>query len=285
MHKINKIPSDVVPFFQIADGIADFPKSLYLIGGLPESPQPTVSIVGTRKPTAYGQEVTYRLSYELASRGVVIVSGLALGTDSIAHKAALDAGGTTIAVLPGGADNVYPRSHRALADRIVTSGGALISEYPSGQDIYRANFIARNRIVAAIAHGVLITEAAIKSGTIHTAGFALNYGRPVMAVPGNITNPLSSGTNNLINTGARLVTCAEDILDEIGVQQDHTQVALPMAETKEEEIILKLIASGTRDGETLHMQSGLSAASFSQTMTMLEITQKIRPLGSNKWTT
>jgi DNA processing protein len=283
MYKINNIVPDKHNFFQMTWGIAKFPKKLYSIGTLPESHPPTIAIIGTRKPSRYGEEVGYRLAYDLAKQGVVVVSGLALGMDAIAHRGALDAGGVTIAVMPGGLDSVYPKSHTALAKRIITSGGALISEYTPGTDIYARNFIDRNRIVAAISDGVLVVEAAIKSGTVHTAGFALDHGRPVMAVPGNITNPMSSGTNILITTGARLITSADDVLDEIGVRTPHRQAKLPMGDNAQETVILQLIGRGIQDGEELQKQSELSPAVFSQTLTMLEITQKIRPLGGNKW--
>lgn len=283
MYKINNIVPDKHNFLQITRGIAKFPKKLYSIGVLPDSHPPTVAIIGTRKPSRYGEEVCYRLAYELAQQGVVVVSGLALGMDAIAHRGALDAGGTTVAVMPGGLDNIYPRTNTALAKRVISSGGALITEYPPHTTIFASNFIARNRIVAAISDGVLVVEAAIKSGTVHTAGFALNYGRPVMAVPGNITNPMSSGTNNLIATGARLIMGPEDVLDEIGVRASRRQTVLPMGDNAQETVILQLINRGVQDGEELQKQSELSPAVFSQTLTMLEITQKIRPLGGNNW--
>lgn len=283
MYKINKVVSDQQDYLQMTRGIANLPKSLYLIGKLPAKATPSVTIIGTRKPTAYGQEVAYTLAYNLAKRGVVIVSGLALGIDAIAHKAALDAGGVTIAVMPCGLDTFYPRTNHRLAERIITNGGALISEYPAGEQPFKANFIARNRIVAAIADGVLVIEAATKSGTLHTAGFALDYGRPVMAVPGNITSPMSTGTNRLITTGARLVTRVEDILAEIGVATEYIQAPFPIGDTPEEVAILKLLARGVRDGEELQRLSGLTPAIYSQTMTMLEINGVIQALGANKW--
>lgn len=283
MNKINIIPTDELLSCQIDLGLARIPKSLYLLGTMPDSSRPSVAIIGTRKPTVYGQEVGYRLAFELAKRGVVIVSGLALGTDSIAHKAALDAGGTTVAVMPGGLDTVHPRSNFALAKRILQNGGALVSEYPSGTQPFRSNFVARNRIVAAIADGVLVVEAAAKSGTMHTAGFALDYGRPVMAVPGAITNTMSTGTNNLIVTGARLIQKTADILDEIGVYQPLQQTALPLGDTPEESALIKLIASGVQDGDVLQNECRLAPATFNQTLTMLEINGVVRALGGNRW--
>lgn len=283
MYKINKIATDKHNFFQMMQGIAKLPKSLFLLGNLPAEHRPTVAIVGSRKPTPYGQNVAYRISYELAQAGVVVISGMALGIDAIAHKAALDAGGTTVAVLPGALDNPYPRTNIPLARRIVAGGSALISQYEPGQEIWPRNFIERNQIAAAISDGVLVVEAATKSGTLHTAGFALDFGRPVMAIPGDITNPLSGGTNNLIKTGARLISQTSDILEEIGARTTGQQTQLPLADSPEEAAILNLLANGVRDGELLQQQSKLPPALFSQTLTMLEITNKIRPLGGNQW--
>jgi len=283
MHKINKIVPDTSDYLQMMRGIAHLPKSLYFVGNLPDQYTPSVAIVGTRKPSAYGQEAAYKLAYDLASRGVVVVSGLALGIDAIAHRAALDAGGTTIAVMAGGLDSIHPKTNHALAARIVKNGGALISEYPPGEPSYPANFIARNRIVAAVADGLLVVEAAIKSGTLHTAGFALNYGRPVMAVPGNITSPMSSGTNRLIATGARLVGSATEVMAEIGMTTEPAQTVLPMGDTPEETTVIKLLARGVRDGEELQALSQLAAPAFAQAITMLEINGVIRPLGANRW--
>ncbi|HVI69048.1 MAG TPA: DNA-processing protein DprA [Magnetospirillaceae bacterium] len=284
MYKINTISTDKLLGPQIDATIARIPKSLYLLGTPPNPASPSLAVIGTRKPTVYGQEVAYRLAFELAKRGVVIVSGLALGTDSIAHKAALDAGGITIAVMPGGLDEIYPRSNVGLARRIVQTGGALISEYAPGAQPYQSNFVARNRIVAALASGILVVEAAAKSGTMHTAGFALDFGKPVMAVPGAITNTMSTGTNNLIATGARLIRNTADILDEINVGQPAQQTSLPLGDTSEESTIIKLIAGGTQDGDELQIASQLTPALFSQTLTMLEINGVIRAGGGNTWT-
>src|SRR5690606_28976050 len=153
-----------------------------------------------------GRAVTYKFASELAARGVVIVSGLALGVDSIAHEACIGSGSKTIAVLPVGLEKIYPTSHTHLAKKISQGNGLLVSEYPSGTDPRRENFIARNRIIAALAEGVLITEAAENSGSLHTARFAIELGLPVLAVPGPINSSTSVGTNNLIKAGAIPVT-------------------------------------------------------------------------------
>ncbi len=283
MLSINNIAPDTSNFLQIVTTIAKTPKSLWFVGELPTKRLPTVAIVGTRRPSSYGQEVGYRLAYELAQRGVVIVSGLALGMDAIVHQAALDAGGITIAVMPGGLDSVHPRSHRNVAARIVTNGGALLSEYAPGSPIYKHHFIARNRIVSGISDGLLVIEASAKSGTMHTAGFALEQGRAVMAVPGNITSPASQGCNNLIKTGASAITSTEDVLQSIGWAELAGHKKLPLAANAAEQVLLQLMAGGLREGDDLQIQSTLEPAIFSQTLTMLEITGRVRPLGGNKW--
>ena len=244
--------------------------------------RPCVTIVGSRKVSAYGKAVTAALAGELAKAGVLIISGLAFGVDSVAHRAALDAGGLTLAVLPSPLERIYPAAHSQLAARILAQGGALVSEYPPGEPTYAANFIARNRLVAGLGDAVLITEAAEKSGTLHTTRFALEQGKELLAVPGNITSPTSVGTNNLIKTGATPVTCADDIFHALGIQPPAEKPA-PKGATPEEQTVLDLLVAGIADGGELLAQSGLGTAQFNQTLTMLETRGQIRALGSNRW--
>ncbi len=194
-------------------------RELFYTGNLLELlERPCVAIVGSRKVTDYGIAVTTQLAKELTQAGVVIISGLALGVDSIAHQAALDAGGKTIAILPAGLDQIYPSRHQRLAEDIVRQGGALASEFPTGQGRpQKYQFIARNRIIAALSQGLLITEAARKSGSLHTANFALEQGIEVFAVPGSILNQTSDGTNELIKNGAAPVTNVRDILEVLNM--------------------------------------------------------------------
>jgi len=283
MYKINSLHTDESAFSQIIRDIANMPKRLWYAGKLPENRPPTVAIVGTRKPTAYGREVSYQLAYDLAKRGVVIVSGLALGVDGIAHQAALDAGGVTIAVLPSALDSVHPRTHQRLANQIVLNAGALISEYDPGTPTFRWNFIERNRIVTALSDALLITEAAARSGTLSTANFALEQGKPVLVVPGNITSPMSIGCNSLLKVGATPITDVTDVIHALGLEEIGEQTQLPLAANAEEDTLLRLLASGITDGDELQQKSKLPATTFSQTMTMLEIEGKIRPLGANNW--
>jgi DNA processing protein len=245
--------------------------------------RPRVAIVGSRKISAYGKAVTAQFAGQLAKQGIVIVSGLAYGVDSIAHRAALEAGGLTIAVLPSSVEEVYPAAHRNLAEEIVRSGGALLSEYPEGTPSYPVNFIERNRIVSGMSSVLLITEAADKSGTMHTARFALEQGKEVLAVPGNITSPTSVGTNNLIKTGAITVTSPEDVLGVLGFKRN-TQAARVKGSNGIEQCILDLLTENISDGNELLSHSRLSSSEFNQALTMMEITGKVKALGANQWT-
>lgn len=269
--KLAEIPSSPRTLFYISD---DWSKLLK---------KPAIAIVGSRKMSGYGRAVTEEFVRGLSQAGVVIVSGLALGIDSVAHKEALENREKTIAVLPCGLDSIYPATHHSLAQRIIKQGGALVSEYPPGMPPQRQNFIARNRIVSGLADAVLITEAAEKSGTLHTANFALEQGRDVFAIPGNITSYLSRGTNNLIKAGATPVTNPKDVLQILGLDAD-TQQATPVASNKEERIILELLLSGVTDADRLLIESDLDPSVFNQTLTMLEISGKVKPLGGGQWT-
>lgn len=283
--KIKKITLNNPLYPEKLRQIPDFPKEFYCLGEDLESlfNTPSIAIVGSRKATPYGQLITDKLAGELANKGIVVISGLALGVDGIAHKAVIKADGKTIAVLPCGLDRIYPSSHHNLAKDILNRGGVLISEYPEGTAARRENFIARNRIVSGLSDGLLITEAAEKSGTLHTANFALEQGREVMAVPGNITSPLSVGTNNLIKIGATPITSVGDILNTLGIEDSSVQQEL-IAGSEEESIILELLKSGVSIGDELLALSRLEPSVFSQTLTMLEITGKAKPLGADQWT-
>ena len=282
--KINKISPDKHDYLQILSNIAKKPKALYYLGKLPETRQPTIAIVGTRKPTSYGREVTIRFASELAKRGVIVVSGLALGTDGIAHRATLEVKGTTIAILGNGLPTIYPSSHRELASQIISSGGALLSEYQEGTLALPHQFLERNRLVAGLADALLITEAAARSGTLNTAMHALEQGKEIFVIPGNITNPMSAGCNALIRQGATLVTSPEQILESIAPATLAGQQSLPLGSSAEETTILELLQSGVRDGDELLQKSNLDAQMYAETMTMLEINGQIRALGANQWT-
>ena len=286
--EINRIRPDEHNFTQRLASIANPPKSLCFMGKLPTSGAPVVAIVGSRKPSAYGREVTEQLAGDLATAGCIIVSGLALGIDGIAQKAALEAGGTVIGVIPNELPDISPQTNYKLAMNIIKNGGAILSEWKKGDGkvVNRWSFLERNRLVSGLADAVIITEAAERSGTLNTATHALSQGRDVFAVPGNITSPLSAGCNALLKQGAYPATEAKDILQIIAPEQlkKPGQSQLPLGSSPEETIIISLIASGVRSGDQLQQQSGLSASNFSTALTMLEINGVIKPLGANNWT-
>jgi DNA processing protein len=283
--KIDKFVFKSAGFPEVLRHIPDPPKKLR-VAGVPLGEllsMPTVGIVGSRKVSPYGREVTAKLSRQLAERGVVIVSGLAFGVDSIAHQGALDGGGQTIAVLPGSIEKIYPASHNQLAGQIIKHGGTLISEYDEGVDVMHHNFIERNRLIAGLSKVLLVTEAALKSGSLHTARFALEQGKDVLAVPGNITSQTSEGTNNLIKAGAGLVNSYADVLHALGLEEKQAKKLKPCGRNEQEQTLLNLIAQGVGDGEELQKQSGLDIKLFNQTLTMLEIGGHVRAIGGNQW--
>lgn len=273
---------------------ADFPDSLRQIPSSPDQifwlgthpsellKRPRVAIVGSRKVSAYGRYVTQKMAGDLAGSGVVIISGLALGVDSIAHQAVIDAGGLTVAVLPTSLTQIYPASHLNLAKQIVETGGSLISEYPPGAEAYKINFIARNRIVSGLADVLLITEAARNSGTMHTASFALEQGKTVMTVPGNINSPMSEGCNNLIKSGAAPATSVEDVLAVLKIKP-RTRAARVFRGSDHEQLVYDLIKGGVNAQEELVGAAKLDGPVLSRTLTMLEINGYIRAEAGN-WT-
>ena len=265
--------------------IPDPPRLLYWAGQdlVSVTNQPCVAIVGSRKVSPYGRVVTEQISTDLARLGITIVSGLAIGVDSIAHQAALAAGGKTIAVLPRGLDKVYPATHRNLARKIIDCGGALITEYPEGSNLQNFQFLARNRIISGLCLGVIVTEAAVHSGSLNTANFALEQGREVMAIPGNITSPMSVGTNNLIKLGATPIIDAQDVLDALKLSLESRPVLAAEDVNNEENTILTLIGQGTTESAALIMASGLDSNLFGQTMTMLELSGLVRSCPNGKW--
>lgn len=282
--KINKITKQHKHFPAYLREISSVPKQLFYLGEPLEDYLPAATIVGSRKLSAYGRGVTYQLAYELAKQGVTIISGLALGADGVAHQAAIDAGGRTIAVLACGLDEMYPASHRNLAIDILRKHGTIVSEYPEKTPSLKQHFIARNRIVSALSDMVIVTEAAEASGSLVTANFALEQNKLVGAVPGNITSSLSVGTNNLLKSGAQLITSAQDVLNALGLQASKRTREEVFGDTKEEQTIIDIMKEGVTELDQIQLKSELDPAVFGQTITMLEISGKIRPLGAAHWT-
>ena len=264
--------------------IPDPPKKLFIRGKLPAKRVKTVAIVGTRKPSAYGREIATKIASECAKNNIVVVSGLALGIDSIAHRAAIDSGGKTIAVLANGVDKIYPRSHEDLGQKILQTNGAILSEYPNNTPARPWQFLARNRIVSGLADAVVIIEAASRSGTLSTANHALDQGKEIFAVPGNITSPLSAGCNQLIKNGANPLTSVEDLLDFLIPDRFEKQTQLFKGDTREENVVLEFLSkNGTTSSDTIIKQTKLSASEFNQAITMLELKGLVLNNGGEKW--
>jgi DNA processing protein len=266
--------------------IDDSPPVLYLRGTLTEADRFALAVVGTRNSDSYGQQVTERLVTELARGQVTIVSGLALGIDSLAHCAALDAGGRTIAVLACGLDIVYPAQNVRLARRIVESGqGVLLSEHPLGMRPESGSFPSRNRIISGVSQGVLVVEAGEKSGALITANCAIKQGREVFAVPGNIFASRSAGTNRLIRDGAHMVLEVNDILESLNLfmipLRMEVQQALP--ENAEERNLLALLGHEPINIDELIINSQLPAPTVTATLTMLELKGLVKVVGSTQF--
>ena len=259
--------------------IYDYPPLLYIKGRLDAADIP-VAVVGSRNATPYGRYVTERLCRELAQRGVTVVSGLARGIDTCAHRGALAGRGRTIAVMGCGIDVIYPPENRKLYGQIA-DGGAVVTEYPYGTEPDRPHFPARNRIISGLSLGVLIVEAGEKSGSLITARCALDQGREVFAVPGAIDLPGSRGTNGLLRQGAKLVESVEDILEEILPQigrppaprRGGTRKDEPGREplTEEESRLLGFITETPQDADTLIKRTGLAAAEALSLLLALEL--------------
>lgn len=205
--------------------ISDPPLLLYIKRQLPPQDTLSIAIVGSRSPTHYGRTTCHQLSQHLAARGVTIVSGFARGIDTSAHRGALEAGGRTIAVMGNGLSHMYPEENRDLADEIIESGGALISEFPMTVPPMAANFPIRNRVISGLTYGTLVVEASERSGSLITARLAAEQGREVFAVPGQIFSKLSQGTHKLINQGATLIHSVDDFFDEL--PQNYVKLAAP----------------------------------------------------------
>ena len=303
MYKVKQISPLKHLFLQRVSVIDKPATTVWYTGEIPQewANRPTVAIVGSRKPTDYGRSVTLQLASALAARGVIIVSGLALGHDALAAQGALDAGGTTIAVIGNGLNNIHPHSNSLLAREIVEKGGAIISEYEPDAAVRRWNFLERNRLIVALSDIVVVVEAGERSGTMNTTAHALTQNKDLMAVPGNITSPLSVGCNRLIAQGAEPVLSADDIIEKLrslhashnnhvavaSLTESHASPATPIDQiigtTSAETAILQAIAKGLIDGDEILLATKLSPSEYNVALTMLELNARIRPLGANRW--
>ena len=261
--------------------IYDFPPVIYVRGSLMSDKDCSLAVVGARRATHYGREVTERLVGDLVQNRVIIVSGLARGIDTVAHQAALTAGGQTVAVLASGLDTIYPPENNKLAQEIVANG-ALVSEYPLGVKPRADNFPRRNRIMSGLSLGTLVIEAAERSGALITARMALEQNREVFAVPGNILSASSKGSNSLIRDGAKLVLTVEDILEELNLSTISKQMDLfempPANET--ESLLLEFLSEEAMHIDELCRSSELSISIVSSTLTMMELKGMVNQLGN-----
>ncbi|MEE8472203.1 MAG: DNA-processing protein DprA [Dehalococcoidia bacterium] len=264
--------------------IYDHPPVLYIRGALLPEDEWAVSVVGTRRATIYGRQVTEEITSDLARNRITIISGLARGIDSIAHRAALDAGGRTVAIFASGLDTVYPAEHANLA-REIMERGALISEYPLGTSPRADHFPRRNRIMSGLSLGVLVVEAGQTSGALITARLALEQNREVFAVPGSILSTASLGTNNLIQEGAKLVRHYGDILEELNLsmaaQQLEMKELLPQSDA--DSIFLKQLSAEPRHIDEICRAMALPVSQVSSTLAMMELKGMVRQLGGMKY--
>ena len=259
------------------------PPAVLFVRGKLELNQPTIAVVGTRMMTTYGQRVATELSLELARQGMVVVSGLAIGIDGVAHRAALEGKGTTWAVLASGVDQPYPATHRRLAEDILNSGGALISEFPLGTGALRHHFPIRNRIIAGLSRATLVIEAAEQSGSLITARSALEANRDVFAVPGSIYSSHARGPHSLIQMGAKLVQSVDDILLELNLVKSRSEQAVReiIPDSKEEALILRQLGAEPISLDDLVAAVALDAATVMSTVTLMEMKGSVRNLGNS----
>src|SRR3989339_206645 len=266
--------------------IPDAPLALFYRGTLPDWERPAVAVVGTRHSTPYGELAARELTKALATQGVVIVSGLELGIDGVAHQATLDVKGTTIAVLGTccATEMVSPPTHKYLAEKIIAEGGAVLSEYSPDAFISKANFPMRNRIIAGLTLGPLVVEAPIQSGALITARLALDYNREVFAVPHLYNSEQGAGGNEMIKLGAHLTASANDILETLNIasaEAEVTQTALPLL-TDKEKIIYNLLETESKNIDTIIQTAGLPSHEVNGLLTMLELKSVIRKMdGAN----
>jgi DNA processing protein len=268
------------------------PPDLWVRGTLVPDDALAIAIVGTRRATAYGAAVAERLAFDLTARGITIVSGLARGIDTAAHRGAIAAGGRTLAVLGNGVDVVYPPENRRLMDEIAAHG-ALVSQFPPGMLPLAWHFPARNRTLAGLALGVVVVEAPERSGALITASLAADLGREVFAVPGQITSPASLGSNGLIQDGAKLIQGWYDVVQELPDQwrravhapSPSDDVYRPAVESEEGRVLAVLRLDEPQHIETLIARTGSSPGRVAAALIALELNGRARQLDGQRWVT
>jgi DNA processing protein len=272
---------------QLLKEINSPPLLIYYKGTISQTDSLSIALVGTRKCTRYGEIVTKKLATELSASGITIISGLAFGIDAIAHRAAVETRGKTIAVIGSGLDpkNLYPKEHHQLANDIIDTGGCVMSEYPPGMPGLPQNFVARNRIIAGMSSGTVVIECPGHSGSLITAQFALEFNRSIYAVPGSILEPSSEGPNNLLKLGAKPVTSGSDISSDLNIVSA-TLPTVPQAEIILTDIEKKILQHISRDPVTsdeIVQQSRLEPSIVQATLVYLELKGAIRNLGAQQY--
>lgn len=266
------------------------PMVLYVLGDLQPSDALAIGIVGARRASHYGVAQAERLAGGLASLGVTVVSGLARGIDAAAHNGALRAQGRTLAVVGNGLGKVYPGEHRELAEAIA-GHGAILSELPIATPPTRGNFPPRNRIISALSLGVVVVEAARRSGAMITAKWANEQGKQVFAVPGPVDSPISRGPHQLIRDGAKLVETCQDVLEELGpfgrgmpsIDEEDTEDARTLAMTQQEKRIFTVLSTQPRNIDEITADVGLPVAIVNSTLMIMEIKRWVRQLAGNRF--
>ncbi len=263
------------------------PHILYMRGNLNFNHYPSISIVGSRKFTPYGEQVAAQLANDLARAGFIIISGLAIGIDAIAHRSTLDCKGKTVAVLGSSPDNenIFPRANFRLSQEIIASGGAILSEYPPKTPATQMTFPARNRIIAGMSLGTIVIEASEKSGALITANYALESNRQVFSVPGSIFSPASEGTNNLIKKGAKLVSSVGDILEEFSFSPipEKNEIIKKNPENEEEKLILNSLSSSPTHIDNIAKITKLETAVVASSLSIMEIKGWVKNIGGQNY--
>ncbi len=261
--------------------IYDYPPLIYVSGDIKSQDEWSIAVVGSRRATVYGRQVTEEIAHDLAENGITVVSGLARGIDTVAHNSTLKAGGRTIAIFACGLDTIYPAENVNLARRIAIQG-SLISEYPLGAKPRPDNFPRRNRIMSGISLGVLVVEADESSGAMITAHIALEQNREVFAIPGSILSPMSRGTNSLIQEGAKLVRSCTDILEELNLQVNVKQLEMkeiiPTSDT--EALLMKQLSAEPTHIDQVCRNSGLPVSTVSSNLAIMELKGLVRQVSA-----
>jgi len=285
-HKIKLVSKDDESYPELLQEIHDPPYLLYVYGSLDSLKAPSLAVVGSRKHTHYGREVVEKVVPELVQHGITVVSGLALGIDALAHKAVLDAGGKTVAVIGCGLDQMYPVANLNLAREIIKNGGAIISEYPIGTPPLKQHFPARNRIISGVSLGTLVVECDILSGAMITAHHCIEQNREMFTVPGFITNPLSAGPNSLLKLGAHVVTSGKDVIEDLDLFWDESpandekvNISLPINEKS----IYDLLSHDPMHIDVIVERSRMDMAEVNSALLFLEIKGMVRNIGAAKY--